>query len=209
MASGGDVEIALHLVRVHGAVYSTTVDRVSPPWLRCLLELLAVRCGPEIVVHIFFQILSAIVAGLSSRRSAPRGGGPLHPGGRVGGQCLSGHDAITRGVLQVDVDVLAFHLDDHVEIDLEVSPNPLFHGEGVGGVADPPPPELADDEPDAGTHQHHRPDAAGRRLLRVARLGLGEGIEGLDDAARRLCITAEVGLVETLVRETVHGEEGR
>lgn len=209
MASGGNVEITLHLVRVHCAVDPATVDRVSPPRLRRLLKLLAVRSGPEIVVHIFFQIFSAISAGLSSRRSAPGSRGPLEPGGRVGGQCLSGHDAITRGVLQVDVDVLAFHLDDQVEIDLQVSPNPLFHGEGVGGVADPPAAELADDEPDAGTHQHHRPDAAGRRLLRVARLGLGKGIEGLDDAARRLCIAAKVGLVETLVRETVHGKERR
>lgn len=85
---------------------------------------------------------------------------PLRPGGVVHLEAGGGHDAVPRGVLDVDVDVLAPHVHHRVHVDLHRLAHALFHGKGVRLHAAPPARQLGPRQ-DRRDEQHgHRPLAA-------------------------------------------------
>lgn len=72
--------------------------------------------------------------------------GPLAPVGGIFGQQIAGEDAVARGILDVDVEVVAEHGDDDVKVDLELVGDSLFDGKEVGLMAAVPAQEFADGE---------------------------------------------------------------
>lgn len=78
---------------------------------------------------------------------------PLRPDGRVALQTSLGEDAIAGRILDVDVEVVAFHVDDDVEVDLHGVGDSLFDGKGVRFGAAPPAAGFAP-EKDEGDDEH-------------------------------------------------------
>ncbi len=71
---------------------------------------------------------------------------PVIPARRVAREHVPGKDAVAAGVLDVDVQVGAFHGEDDVEVDLEFVGNAFFDAEEVGFVAMVPAEELGEGE---------------------------------------------------------------
>jgi len=61
---------------------------------------------------------------------------PCVPARRIALQKIPCQNAIAACVLHVDVQVWAFHGDDHVQVDLEVVRDAFFNAEGVCRCAD-------------------------------------------------------------------------
>lgn len=73
---------------------------------------------------------------------------PMGPIGGIFRQQIAGEDAVARGILDVDVKVVAEHGDDDVEINLHLVGDSLFDGEEMGFMAAVPAEEFADGEED-------------------------------------------------------------
>lgn len=182
VASGRDVEIALHLVQVQAAVHAAAVRpaprlrRLGPLGLLAteghnvvdvlLAKALVVRAVPARArVQLAVLVLAEAVHALCVH--------PLLPVGGVAGQLVAGEDPVARRVLHVDVQIAAAHLDDDVEVDLHVVADALFDGKRVVLGAAPPAANLRPQE-DAGDEEHgDGPFAAARRLCHILRLCLG------------------------------------
>ena len=90
-------------------------------------------------------------------------GGALVPGEVVrvfAGKEVAGEDAVHGCVLDVDVDVGAFHGNDDVEVELEFVAYALFDGEVVGFGACPPRLEFGECEGGAEEEYYYCPFAA-------------------------------------------------
>lgn len=85
---------------------------------------------------------------------------PLAPQGGVFLEGLPGKDAIARCVLDVDVNVLAPHGNDHVDVDLQVMADAFFHAVAMRRCADPPALELGCREKEGDDNDPGCPDAA-------------------------------------------------
>lgn len=86
---------------------------------------------------------------------------PVLPNRRVAVQLGSGQDPVARRVLHVDVDVLALHFDDDVEVDVEGVGYALFDGEGVRFRAAPPARGFGPEEDEGDEGDEDGPFAAG------------------------------------------------
>lgn len=66
MTSRGNVKITLHLVRMHRAIYATTIRLHTPPYPRRLTELFTPPRRAQIIVHIllpvFFEVTKPRIA---------------------------------------------------------------------------------------------------------------------------------------------------
>ena len=123
-----DVEVALHLVALERAVDAARVQRVVGARLRRLAELAAAFAHvPEHVadVRIFLlrppPLLAVLVEGVVALLPAVaalfmRALCPHLPRRVVSGQEVAGHDAIHGRVLNVDVQVVAWHPYHDVEV---------------------------------------------------------------------------------------------
>jgi hypothetical protein len=78
-------------------------------------------------------LMEALVCGLSFARVDPY----VVIGGLFG-EKFAGHNAIHSGVLYVNVEVLAGHGDDNIEVQLEFMADAAFDREMVGFCASPP-----------------------------------------------------------------------
>lgn len=146
VSTSSNVEISLHLVQVQAAVDATAITAGTPPHpgrLAPLGLLLSERdnvvyvlltkalvveagAGDDLAVRILAQLVYALVVD------------PLRPIGGVLLQPRGSEDAVAGGVLYVDVNVLALHFHDNVNVDLHVVADALL--DGVGVVLDAAPP---------------------------------------------------------------------
>ena len=164
VTKSGDVEITLHLVQVQAAKYATTIGlstgfrRLGP--LGSLLtqgnDIVNVLLAKTFVIERFVQVSCARLDAtltIPSKLMHTLGIRPLRPNSRVVLQTSFGEDAIARGILDVDIEVVAFHLDDDVEIDLHRLGDALFDGKGVRLGTAPPATSFAPEE-DEGDDEH-------------------------------------------------------
>jgi hypothetical protein len=177
--TSSDVKITLDLVEVETPVDATAVNRALDPGCLGPLSLpLAQRnnivdmllAETFVVAQILppcasIQTALAIVAELMHALAVD----PLRPAGAVFLQLRSGEDTVARSVLDVDVKVIALHLHDDIEVDLQVMRNALLHREVVSLVSLPPPRRLGPKEHNGEEDHGHRPLAAARRLRDILR----------------------------------------
>lgn len=165
VAAGGNVKVALDLVEVEravdaAAVGAATKTRGPAPFGALLAE------GDNVVDVLLAKALLVVAGdaqpalagvdaavGVVAELVDALGVDPLGPRGRVALQLGGGEDAIARGVLDVDVDVVALHVDDDVEVDLHVVGDALFDGKVVRLGAAPPAADLGAHE-DEGDEDH-------------------------------------------------------
>ena len=180
MTPGRDVEISLHLIPLQTPINATRVDSISPPQLGTLGELppgvpphltqymahmgvLFLRLQPARILATKRLILVIVVALV--RPELPAGGVLL--------QQLSGENAVTGGVLDVDVQSVAGHLDDDVEVQLEVMGDALFNAEVVVFGAFEPGFKFGDGEDAANEEDKDGPLAASAGGSCVVGFGFG------------------------------------
>lgn len=148
VAAGGNVEIALHLVQIQAAKHATAVRPALGPGRLCPLGALATEGNDVVDVLLAKALVVPAGAGVDlallvlAQLVHALGIHPLAPGGGLARQLAGRQDAIARGVLDVDVQVAALHLDDDVEVDLHVVADALFDGKGVRLGAAPPAANL-------------------------------------------------------------------
>lgn len=98
---------------------------------------------------------------------------PLGPLGRVAVQHGGGEDSVTRGILDVDVEVGAEHVDDDVEVDLHLVGDSLFDGKVVRLFAAPPAAHLGAHEDKGDEYHCDGPFAAAGGASNVFGFGFG------------------------------------
>ncbi|KAL9590027.1 MAG: hypothetical protein Q9203_001185, partial [Teloschistes exilis] len=103
----------------------------------------------------------------------PLHGGPVVPIGRILVQQIAGEDAVAAGILNVDVQIVAEHGDDDVEVDLELVRDAFLDGEEVGFMAPVPAKEFAEGEEKRDEDQDEGGVATGRGTAGVGRFGFG------------------------------------
>ena len=147
--AGGNVEIALNFVPIQTPINPTVVQRLAPPTPpRRLLKLPLPRHPANFPKHMrHMRVLLLLPVHFTAfERVHALGINPVAPGRRVARQHVPGKDAVTASVLDVDVQVAAFHGEDDVEVDLELVGDALFDAEEVGFVAMVPAEELGEGE---------------------------------------------------------------
>ena len=98
---------------------------------------------------------------------------PLGPEGSVAGEGLTGHDAVARGILDVDVQVTALHGNDDIEVELQVMRDTLFDAKGVVCLANVPAAHLGHCQQERGKGEEERPHSSILRLGLVRGFGFG------------------------------------
>lgn len=230
VASGRDVKVSLHLVQVQASKHAAAVRLSLGPRSLCppgpplgesnnimnmlfAKALVVFRVPANTRVQLAILVLAELVHALFIN--------PLAPGGGLASQLVRSKNAISRGILDVDVQIVAVHLDDDVEIDLHVVPDAPFNSKRMGLDPAPPAAQLSPHE-NAGDEEHgNSPLSTTRRLRHILRLGFScrmlagrkqkmeleagvcshtECIKGADDAG--LC--AKVVLVQAMLLEVVH-----
>lgn len=216
MAPRCDMKIPLHLIPMHAPKDPTAIRLLPARHLWRLRILLPLPRRPQIIMHILLPIflpepriptqIRLLLALLlrCPQRMPPLVPIPLRPRRRVLLQACPGEDAVPARVLHVHVHVLAAHLDDDVEVDLQVMADAGLDAELVSRGAFPPAAELGGGEVEGGEGEEDGPFAAGGGLLGVGRFGLGEGIERLDEGFGVVGGAAEVLVQVALVVVAVH-----
>lgn len=153
MAPGRNVEITLDLVPLEAAKDAARVDRIPPPEFRPLGELLLRAPDlPQHVadMHVLLLRLQPPAILLAERLVLADPLGPLEvallhpqvPARVVLLQQVPREDAVARSVLDVDAQGVAGHVDDDIQIQLELMSDSLLDGEVVLLGAAEPGPEL-------------------------------------------------------------------
>lgn len=148
VASRRDVEIALDFVALETPIDPAALShRSSPPHPRRPLELLLLDPAhfaqhmPNMRILLFLPHVLRIGQLMRSFH-----GGPVTPIGRILVQQVAGEDAIAAGVLHVDVEIMAEHGDNNVQVDLELVRHAFLDREEMGFMALVPAEELAEGE---------------------------------------------------------------
>lgn len=132
MSPRGDVEISLYFVPIQTPVYPTRIRLMTPADSRRSREfpLRVAQFSQDVAdVRVFLDLLRhgaafQLVDAFSSID-------PVFSPRTILLQHVPGQNAITAGVLDVDMEVGTIHLDDNVQIDLQVVGDALLHGEEV------------------------------------------------------------------------------
>lgn len=168
MAPRRDMEISLHLVPFQTAINPTSIRLLTPTHTRSLCKL-ASRVAPHFahnMVHMRVLLLRAqpisllVVESLVLVRSVVTLVHPQLPGGVFALEKFAGEDAVAGGVLDVDAERVAGHVDDDVEVELELVRDTFFHAEVVLFGAAPPCFELVEAEESADGEDEDGPLAA-------------------------------------------------
>lgn len=180
MAPRGDMEIALNLVQVQAAVDTAAVGLGAPEPGGLAPAGLPAAHGDDVVDVLFAEPLvvpagardGAAVA-VAAEAVDALGVDPLAPARGVLLEARGGEDAVAGRVLDVDVQVLALHLDHDVQVDLHAVPDALLDRERVRLLALPPPRQLRPQQYARDDRHDHGPLAAARRARYVLRFRLG------------------------------------
>lgn len=162
VASGCNVKVTLHPVQVQAAIHAAAIRPAL--WRRRLCPLGLLSTKSHNVVHMLLAkalIVGAVPAFASVQLAILTLAesvhalcvNPLVPCRSIALQLVPSKNAITRCVLDVDVEVVAVHLDNDVEVDLHVVPDTLFDGKRVMLGSAPPLAYLGPQE-DAGDEEH-------------------------------------------------------
>lgn len=152
VASGGDVEVALDLVALEGAVDATAVDlhlALQPGRAREFAPFVLAHVAQDVadVGILLLGLLPGAVAGVQAvvdvlllfAQTHPfHGVGPDLKVGVFFRQQVAGHDAVHGRVLDVDVQVAARHGNNDVQVQLELMAHPTLDAEVMGFGAGPP-----------------------------------------------------------------------
>jgi hypothetical protein len=174
VTTGGYVKVTLNLVESETAkdTAGIVVTTLGHFWRSC--KLLPLVSSAEIVVDILFLVVDASsFSGTASQLVGALDTVPVRPESRVAREGLTGHDTISRGILNVDVHVVALHGDDDVEVELQVVRDALFHAERVVSLAHVPSAHLGHCQQERGQGEKERPHSSILRLCRVGRFGFG------------------------------------
>lgn len=104
VSTSGNVEISLHLVELEASKDATGVCHSTPPQPRRLCKLSLLAGSSQVIMNILLLIInttslsSAATQGMSAFDVIP-----LRPESRVAREGLGSHDAVARGVLDVEV----------------------------------------------------------------------------------------------------------
>lgn len=183
MTSSGNVKVALHLVEVQRAIDAAAVGVAADAGRLAPLGTLLSE-GDNVVDVLFAEALFVVdglvaLAGVDAALAVMAelvdalGVDPLRPLGGIAVQLGGGEDAVARGILDVDVQVGALHVDDNVEVDLHGAGDALFDGKVVRLGAAPPAADLAAHEDERYEGHGHRPLAAACRPGNIFGLCLG------------------------------------
>lgn len=128
MAPGSDMEVALHLVAFQATVDTTRVDQIATAQPRALGELLA-RVATHLVqdvVNVRVLLLLGETVGILMAESLILAGTvvalihPQLPASLFLLEELAGENPVPGRVLDIDMQGIAGHLDDDVQVQLEV-----------------------------------------------------------------------------------------
>lgn len=86
---------------------------------------------------------------------------PLRPRRRLSVQCHPSQDPVSSSILNVEMDIIAFHRNNNIEVDLQVVRDALFHRECMRRDSDPPSLDFCDTEEYGAQNEHDGPDTAG------------------------------------------------
>lgn len=128
---------------------------------------------------------------------------PLGPDGGIAVQPRCGEDAIAGCVLDVDVEIVALHLDHNVEVDIQLVRNALLHLECVHLCAAPPSANLGPEEDDADYGHCYRPFSAAGCVFNVLRFGFGYGLRSHMSAC---AITAHINMPRHRAVRSTYGK---
>lgn len=173
MPSRRDVKVSLHLIPLHAPVDPTRVRLPTHP--RRLGELLPPLRRAEIVVHILILAPSKGLLGRTAQSLSLL----LLPRAPLRGillEDLPSEHTVTRGILHVDVQVVAVHLDHDVEVHLQRAADALLDAEAVVRRALEPAACLGDKKRDGGDDEKEHPSAAAAASGQVG--GFGFCLEG-------------------------------
>jgi hypothetical protein len=157
VATSSDVEITLHLVQIQTSVDAAAVG--IAPESRCLRPFGPLLSKRNDIVNVLLAetliFILWIVVSLASDYSAltipsklvnTLVVGPLSPKSLIGTEALGCHDSIARSILNVDMDIVAVHLDHNIQVDLHFPRDTGLDFEVVGLGAAPPAGKLTPDE---------------------------------------------------------------
>ena len=117
-------------------------------------------------------------------------------------QRRAGQDPVTTRVLYVHVEVFAAHVNNDIQVDLQIVPYSSLHAEGMCCLSLPPSSQLGRSQPYARKHQYDRPDAAGVGLLGVGGFRFGKCVESFyrfQSAALAKVVLADTRVAEAIV----------
>jgi hypothetical protein len=174
VTTSGDVEISLDLVELEAAEDATRVGYSTSTQSRRLCKLLLLAGSTQVIMDILLLVIGT--ASFSSAATEVMSTFcilPVRPDGEVAGESLRSHDAVARGVLDVEVYIVALHGDDNVEVELQVVRDALFDAEGVVGFAHVPAAHLGHCQQERGQGEEERPHSSILRLCLVRGFGFG------------------------------------
>lgn len=179
VAARSNVEIALNLIQIQTTIDTTTI-RLGAPKPRGLrpTSLLAPHSNNIMNMFLAKPLLMPPRACNNTSLAIPSQSmhtfriNPMAPIRRVFLEARGGEDAVAGGVLDVDVEVLALHLDDDVEVDLHAVADALLDGERVRLLAVPPAPQLRPQQDARDDRHDDGPLAAARRARYILRFRL-------------------------------------
>lgn len=186
MSFGRNMKVALDLIQLQTAKHPTAIRR-RPPQPRRPRPLGLPPAQRNNIMHVllpkpFVMPLPPLhvpfprhhlALGIPSQLVNPLVVDPVLPHRRVAMQPGGGQDAVAGRVLHVDVDVLALHLDDNVEVDVEGVGDALFDGKGVRFRAAPPAGGFGPEEDEGDEADEDGPFAAGGGAGYVLGFGFG------------------------------------
>jgi hypothetical protein len=174
VATSGDVKVALDLVENKAAkdTAGVVVTTLWHLWSPC--KILPHVSSSDIVMDVVFLVVDASsFSGTAAQLVGALDAVPVRPEGGVACQGLTGHDTVSRSILNVDVQVDALHGDNNVEVDLHVVRDALFHAERVMCLAHVPPAHLGHCQRERGQGEEERPHSSIPCLCRVRGFGFG------------------------------------
>ncbi|KAL8685207.1 MAG: hypothetical protein Q9218_007904, partial [Villophora microphyllina] len=132
---GAEGEFVYYVGEVESLVVSVVVTG-APSYPRRPLKLLLFVPAhlPQHVPHMCILLFLPHVLGIRQLMSSLHSS-PITPIGWILRQEIASEDAIAAGVLDVDVEVMAEHGDNDIEVDLQLMGDTLLNGEEVGFMA--------------------------------------------------------------------------
>lgn len=171
MSLGRNMKVSLDLIQLQASKNPTTIRRRTPKSGR-LRPLRSLASQSNDIMHMFLPETFVMTLEIPLARVHPSLGiptqlvnplvvNPVLPHRRIAMELGSSQDPVAGSVLHVDVDVLALHLDDDVEVDIQRMGDALFDGEGVRFGAAPPPGGFGPEEDQGDEADEDGPFAAG------------------------------------------------
>jgi hypothetical protein len=177
VAPSGNVKVSLHLVQIQTAVDAAAIATAAAPYPGRLAPLGPLLAERDNVVDVLLAETLVLVAGarddlavgVTAELVHALGVHPLRPVGRVLLQAVGGQNAVARGILHVDAQVLALHAQHDVEVDLQLVADALLDSKRVVLGALPPVAHFSPEEEEGDDGDGDGPLAAARGARDILR----------------------------------------